>query len=343
MDTEHNQLWKIEGKKDGEEHGVMKLLESGIEGFEDIKLSEPEMLTTFIDLCYEKYPADIYDLIMWDHGMGPAYGFGKDIRGGILSLADMVTALDSSSLIKDGKNFELINFDACLMSNAEVAAALGRFADDLICSSEEMPDAGQSYTNILNEVKKHPAMNGYEIGRFIVDEYGELYTDDFKYGVPCTLSVINCANFNRRMLPLLNELSVLLSEEAETPAADGSHRFWDEVYSHLAAFEYGLGSYDLCDLSGLCAALGCVQNERAGLSAEEIAESRNMYTDVAASLMTVLADDNNSGDDVLHSCCVSVPARTVSNRNIMNADGEFVSRGEEFRLIPKGMSIFFPL
>ena len=46
IDPTYNQIWKLEGKRDGESHGVMKLLEpTGIAGFETANMSTPETLT----------------------------------------------------------------------------------------------------------------------------------------------------------------------------------------------------------------------------------------------------------------------------------------------------------
>ena len=98
IDAEYDQIWKLEGKRDGEEHGKMKLIEpTGIEGFEKANMAIPQTLTAFIDYCYEKYPADQYDLILWDHGGAFTSGFGMDERFGEeygLELAQLVTLFD---------------------------------------------------------------------------------------------------------------------------------------------------------------------------------------------------------------------------------------------------------
>ena len=53
IDTEYDQIWSVKGKKDGEEHGMMTLLEAtGIAGYEKANMSKPETLTAFMDYCY---------------------------------------------------------------------------------------------------------------------------------------------------------------------------------------------------------------------------------------------------------------------------------------------------
>ena len=60
INEKYNQVWKLEGKKDGEEHGFMTLIEeTGISSIQNTKLGDPETLTTFVDYCYKNYPADL--------------------------------------------------------------------------------------------------------------------------------------------------------------------------------------------------------------------------------------------------------------------------------------------
>ncbi len=41
-------------------------------------MSDPETLKAFIDYCVANYPAETYDLILWDHGFGPMNSFATD-------------------------------------------------------------------------------------------------------------------------------------------------------------------------------------------------------------------------------------------------------------------------
>ena len=41
-------------------------------------MSNPETLKSFINFCARYAPAEEYDLILWDHGGCPAFGFGMD-------------------------------------------------------------------------------------------------------------------------------------------------------------------------------------------------------------------------------------------------------------------------
>ena len=115
IDKQCNQIWKLEGKREGEEHGKMILLEeAGLPGYETTSLILTEVLTAFLDYGYENFPADRFDLILWNHGGGPSYGYGlvEDVDDSI-ELWELATAFKNCKLIRDGKQFEFINFDAC--------------------------------------------------------------------------------------------------------------------------------------------------------------------------------------------------------------------------------------
>ncbi|MBQ1846674.1 MAG: hypothetical protein II135_01590, partial [Clostridia bacterium] len=90
----YNQVWELTGKGENESHGKMKLLKNrGLPGCSRYYMSDPELLTAFIDFCYENYPADVYDLIFWDHGAGPVYGHSFDDNSyNYMTLPDTVGA-----------------------------------------------------------------------------------------------------------------------------------------------------------------------------------------------------------------------------------------------------------
>jgi len=73
-----NQVWKMKGAHDGQRGALVLLEENGLPGFEHGSMSEPETLKAFIDYGAANYPAEKYDLILIQHGAGPASGWGMD-------------------------------------------------------------------------------------------------------------------------------------------------------------------------------------------------------------------------------------------------------------------------
>lgn len=335
IDPQYNQVWRLEGKRSGESHGKMTLLEStGIAGCGETRMSKPETLTAFLDYSCENYPAGSYDLILWDHGGGPVDGFGYDYRGGSLSLSDLYNAFSESWLIQSGKRLEMIDFDACLMGSTEVVTALGDFADYFICSPEEVPGGGQNHKVWLNAVKQTPAMNGFEIGKLIADDFTETYKNSEKDSECAVMAVVDTKKYKENMLPLLSGLSGTLLNEAAEQKSDGRYSFYDEIYSAGAAYRYGSEQYSLADSVNLVSALSCAQTE-----AETADDHSNPYTLSATEFLGLTAGSESvyfsSSDDI------RVP---VTGRNLLGSDGGIpaIRNSTESLVSPVGLSIFIP-
>ena len=346
VDAEYNQIWKLEGKRDGEEHGKMKLIEpTGIEGFEKANMGKQETLIAFIDYCYENFSADRYDLILWDHGGGFGWGFGFDDRfddGGPITVAQLADGFRKTKLVKDRKKFEIINFDACQMSSVEVAAALAPYADYLVGSAEYEPGNGQEYTTWLNALRENPGINGFELGRIIVDGLAAYYTEEeVAEGI---LAVIDLKNFTKRLMPLITELDDILIREAKLLGAfNGRYNFYDELYSLLTAYVYCDGVESLYDLGTLAGSLSAPQSEMDNASDDEIDELKNAYTETALKLLAVLGDSDGSGDDVIYSAESATARRTVDGYYVRGLDGNLLPPDENGYLTidPTGFNVLF--
>ena len=81
--NQEDQLWLCSGlnaENAVNGHGRMTLLTDMPSDIERTLMSDPQTLLGFINYAAQKYPAQRYDLILWDHGGGPALGFGMDNR-----------------------------------------------------------------------------------------------------------------------------------------------------------------------------------------------------------------------------------------------------------------------
>lgn len=322
----------------------MILLEpTGIEGYEQTLMSEPGVLTSFVDYCYENYPADQYDIILWNHGGGPAVGFGKDDRikeFKVLSLSQMAQAFLDTKLIKGGKKFEIIDFDACVMSSVEIVTSLG---DYLVISPENEPGKGQEYTTWLNAVKHDPSMNGFALGKIIVDAMMEFYTEDEGPDTEATLSVVDVENFRERLLPQLAALDELLISEAKNVGSrNNRYNFYDELYSLTESFAYSFGRDSLYDLGNLAGALSVPQSEMDNITHKQINNAENVYTGVALNILSILRDQDNSGDDVIYARGTDTMNKKVTAGCLRNADGEVVWADDDpITVSTTGLSLFF--
>ena len=161
--------------------------------------SVPETLSEFLSYCKDNYPADHTMLILWNHG-GGAFGYGNDsIFGDALSLSDIRSALSSVYEPNlDNPAFDIIGFDACLMSSLEVTHALDGFAKYYAVSEETEPGDGWDYTPWLTAMKEDPTMSPARVCQAIADSYMDYYATQninvgFIFNWDTTFAVLDAA------------------------------------------------------------------------------------------------------------------------------------------------------
>ena len=194
ISTSTNQIYKIENNKP-------KLLVSN-DGKKS--MTDPSTLTSFIKYCKTNYPANRYELILWDHGGGTTGGFGYDQlfkSSGSMSVANINKALTNA-----GVKFDFIGFDACLMATVENALMLTSHADYLIASEETEPGIGWYYTKWLTELSKNTSMPTTSIGRIIIDDFVTTCARQCS-GSKTTLSLIDLSELQNTVPDSLNEFA----------------------------------------------------------------------------------------------------------------------------------------
>ncbi|HEX5090783.1 MAG TPA: clostripain-related cysteine peptidase [Nocardioides sp.] len=142
----------------------------------EVSMGRPSVLSGFIEEAADRFPADKYGLVLSDHGSGVAGGYYDTGPPGQahLSIAAMregiLTGLQAAGIDR----FEVIDHDACLMSNYEVASALAPFAKAMAGSEEvTFGDATLSTDAIL---ALGQGVSGAEWGRINNEAYGR-YAD----------------------------------------------------------------------------------------------------------------------------------------------------------------------
>ena len=215
-----------------------------------VNMSTPESLADFITYCTENYKADHSVLIFWDHG-GAISGYGCDeIYGSILSLEDIHNALEMS-VGSEEPYFEIIGFDACLMSCLEAAHELYPYAKYLSASEETEPGDGWAYSGIISSLVDNPAENGAQLGKAIADTFVESCITSFaEYGyvTPATFSLIDLSKVEAVYDAYSAFCSAALKKAAEKPsflsslsrAAQSSIAYAGEVYRVYNMIDLGL-------------------------------------------------------------------------------------------------------
>ena len=152
---------------------IYKVVSGGLIKLEDNmgtgSMASPDTLSSFITYCKNNYPANRYQLIMWDHGGGTVSGVCFDEKSGsgrAMPLTGVQSALKSA-----GVKFDFVGFDACLMGTLETGTMLGEFADYMIASEETEPGIGWFYTNWLTKLSQNTSISTLDLGKIIIDDY----------------------------------------------------------------------------------------------------------------------------------------------------------------------------
>ena len=320
VDTTYTSIWKVQSKSE-EENGKLLLLDGdGILGdgdeakrnaplyiydeeddeyYEDDSLeyermNDPEVLRSFIDYCVQNYPAEKYDLILWDHGGGPTGGFGIDFFDGkAMPFSQLLEALSDNEIINNGDKFDFINFDACLMNYLEIVLPLIELTDYYMASPETIPSYGQQYKNWIEMLNNNPDENAYELGKQIVDDFYNFYEPGYGDGTrqEGTMAVIDMNALKANgFVDQIGNLFVLFAEEILNGL------YYDELFSYDNSIRYG--SKYFYDLGNIISQISIAQKE---IDVDDIDEDElnfdNRYLETAQAINEILNDEN-----ILYNC-----------------------------------------
>lgn len=213
-----------------------------IEQLENASMGKAETLAAFIDFATKEYPAEKTALILWDHG-GGALGevcYDENYVMDCLTTAELKEALQ-------GKHFDLIGFDACLMATNETAAAVKDAADYMLASEEIEPTGGWDYVALAENFSLNKSTE--DIGRAVCDAYIEKCANAVS-GDMATLSLFDLTGFSA-FSAAFDDFATSLSSAAEKKYGN-----FDIIRVSQQACKFGAagrdeGASNLIDLYGL--------------------------------------------------------------------------------------------
>ncbi|MBI5446837.1 MAG: hypothetical protein HY900_37185 [Deltaproteobacteria bacterium] len=140
---------------------------------------------------------------------------------------------------KTGRKVDIVGFDACLMSLAEVAFQVRSSTDLVVASEETEPNDGWPYDTILADLAAKPSMTPAELGKAIVKRY----VASFKSEVTLALLDVD------RGPALAKAVKALGGSLAEAIAAPGEFAAVTKAIRDTQRYYYRdfVDLYDLCD------------------------------------------------------------------------------------------------
>ena len=137
-----------------------------------VDMGATESFRDFIEFGKKNFKADHRVLIFWDHGSGPTGGVGYDEQHNFnfLSFNKINKALTD---VYGGpkKVFDIIGFDACLMSSVDSLFFTSLWGDYMVASQELEPGNGWEYTGFMSDLSRNTSMSPRKLGELIVDSY----------------------------------------------------------------------------------------------------------------------------------------------------------------------------
>jgi clostripain len=149
----------------------------------EVNMADGKTLIDFVSWAAKAYPADRYVLILSDHGSGWPGGWTDGdfkskpenilINGwdDMLFLNELDDALAKIQKQTGIEKFDIIGYDACLMSSLEVLSMTAPYADYAVVSQETEPSMGWAYSAFLKKLVSNPKIDSAELAKSIVDSY----------------------------------------------------------------------------------------------------------------------------------------------------------------------------
>lgn len=169
----------------------------------------PETLRSFLKWGLNRYAADNYIVVIWNHGAGfrtIRRDIGYDDFGSSLDMPEIINAFKRSGIGPKNK-ITILGFDACLMNMIEIAHHFRDHVEILVGSQETEPGDGWPYDSVLQVIKK--ALSPSDVAKQIVREYINDYRLRGVFNV--TQSAIQTSKTNTAVKALSN-LGGLLSK-----------------------------------------------------------------------------------------------------------------------------------
>jgi len=166
--------WKTTKRFHVEQDDELSVIHSKlIKDLGEVNMADGQSLVEFVAWAVENYPAERYALIMSDHGQGWPGGWDDDYpeEADKLYLNELQDALQAIQEETGIEQLDFIGFDACLMSQIEVYAAVAPYARYAVASQEVEPSIGWAYQAFLTKLTKRPKMDGAELAKAIVETY----------------------------------------------------------------------------------------------------------------------------------------------------------------------------
>jgi cysteine peptidase C11 family protein len=236
----------------------------------------PVTIYNFMSFCVERFKAKHYMVVLSGHGGGTETGFlmKDESPFGSLTIPELKQAfVDIQEDLDEGQKIDILGFDSCLMSMAEVCYELRGLVDIVVGSEGYSPASGWPYREILErlarevddaasvrETPETAASVRKRIAKGIVDEYVNFYADYWLGGVSVAQAALD-VNKVKELKIHIDNLADALIGELDKPEARAAlilahwdaQAYYGEQFVDLTDFCNCLTErYESKEIRGLC-------------------------------------------------------------------------------------------
>ncbi len=185
----------------------------------NVDMGDWRELNAFIRWSQQRYPADRYALVVWDHGAGwRSTRAGEPARLRSVSIDDStgseIQTWELPQALNVSPKLDMLIFDASLMQMTEVAYEVRDMAGLMVGSEESPPGEGYVYDAFLQDLAANPDMTPAQFASSIVSRTLESYGTDTNI----TQSAVDLSKM-QVLADRLNTFAGLLSFHASAEAA----------------------------------------------------------------------------------------------------------------------------
>lgn len=145
-------------------------------------MSQEDTLKEFLTYTQTEFPAEKNMVTLWNHGGGTVGGVCCDYyESKSLSLLELQEVFASASAGLPNKKYDLVSFDACLMSTYETMAAMDSYCRYMVGAITSEPAYGQEHSGYLKELAQqaeNPGFTGKELGDAVVEAFHDYYYEE---------------------------------------------------------------------------------------------------------------------------------------------------------------------
>lgn len=188
----------------------------------ELNSDDPQNLANFIAAGIQRYPAQHYGLVLWDHG-GQWFGYGGDdsSKSFGMTLPEVNTAISAALRYVGLPQLDFLSFDTCLMGGLEPMLEINELAKLYLANPEIDYGDGWDYAAVLTYLQQNPQSSLTEFAKAEVNAYAAHHSSDpadLQYRAHVAYDLSKTENLSKAVQNFNNTLQTAWESERNTLA-----------------------------------------------------------------------------------------------------------------------------